>query len=177
LLGRPILSFRLGTRRTATTTLGWRAAARLLGDRCGCRLSHAVASEIEDEKHDVDRVVVDVVGGKPAAWHVGVERLDIEHHGVEQLCCMGELELITDERIQATAKARHITKSSLDNLVARIKGNDAALRGDGMVVEDPVLILRAMRIVSGREKPWAAAVKAMLSGDLPSPLNGPVRDG
>jgi len=80
---------------------------------------------------------------------------------------MGELELITDERIQATAKARHITKSSLDNLVARIKGNDAALRGDGMVVEDPVLILRAMRIVSGREKPWAAAVKAMLSGDLP----------
>jgi hypothetical protein len=95
------------------------------------------------------------------------ERLDMPHHGVEQLCCVGELTIITDARVVAAVKARHITKSGLDDLVARIERKDAELRAAGRVIMDPVPILRAMRVIGGREKPWAAAVRAILTGDLP----------
>ena len=106
------------------------------------------------------------------------ERLDIEHHGVEQLCCVGELELITDDRVLAAVKARHITKSSLDDLVARIEANDAALRGEGMVVEDPVAAYCARcGSIGGREKPWAAAVAGdALGRSFPSPSTVRERD-
>ena len=95
------------------------------------------------------------------------ERLDIPNHGVEQLCCVGELTLITDERVLAAVKERHITKSSLDDLVARIDDKAADLANTDAFAEDLVPLLRAMRTIGGREKPWAAAVQAILSGDLP----------
>lgn len=95
------------------------------------------------------------------------ERLDISHHGVGQLCCVGELTLITDKRVLAAVKEPHITKSSLDHLVARIDGKAADLADTDGFSGDLVPLLRAMRTVGGREKPWAAAVHAILSGDLP----------
>lgn len=95
------------------------------------------------------------------------ERLHIPHHGVEQLCCSGELTMITDERVVAAIKTRHISKSGLDDLVARIHAKDAEIQAAGRAVSDPVPILQAMRTVGGREKPWAAVVLAMLAGDLP----------
>ena len=95
------------------------------------------------------------------------ERLDIPHHGVEQLCCIGELKLISEERVLAAVKTRHITKSSLDDLIARIEGVAAHTADTNALVEDPVPLPRAMRTIGGREKPWAAAVQAMLSGELP----------
>ena len=95
------------------------------------------------------------------------ERLDIGHNGVEQLCCIGELTLITDERVLAAVNVRHIAKSSMDDLIARIDAKADDLSDTDALSDDLVPLLRAMRTIGGREKPWAAAVKAMLSGDLP----------
>ncbi|WP_174290965.1 hypothetical protein [Sphingomonas bacterium] len=90
----------------------------------------------------------------------GANRIGIGHHGIEQLCSVGEITPIDDETVLAALKRRRIRRSSLDLLITRLEEK----RSNS--VADPIPIHRALMTIGGREKPWGPIIAAMLSGCL-----------
>lgn len=90
------------------------------------------------------------------------ERIGISHDGVRQLCAQGELEPLEVELALIALKRAHVSRSSFDRLVGRLRSS--ASRD---VPPDAIPLRRAMFAIGGREKPWGAVIGAMLAGDMP----------
>lgn len=95
------------------------------------------------------------------------ERLGISCHGVEQLCCLAELQSMDDEAVIAGFKSRQISRSSFLTLWRRVEDRMLNSGRGSETIPEFQPIRRALRACGGREKPWGPIVVAMLSGRLP----------
>ena len=85
------------------------------------------------------------------------ERTAISRHGIEQLACLGHIEIFDDGPASEAYLQRQARKSDLDGLIARLI--DAQSEIDG---SERVRVRHAMKGIGGREKPWGPAIAAML---------------
>lgn len=108
--------------------------------------------------------------------HVSVgaiaERLDISSHGVEQLACLGKIEIFDQEAARAAFVRRQARQSDYDRLVRDLNAVGAVPPEGGRGGSEASLSMHmAMKVVGGREKPWGPVILAMLSGELPFELD------
>lgn len=116
------------------------------------------ASGIEDLKQRLgDRISVSKIS----------EALGISRHGVEQLACMGFLEIYDAGAVAAGFKSRQARKSDFELLKTRLVGmgaSDAGRFTAGAGVSFDLPMPAAVRAIGGREKPWGPIIAAMLDG-------------
>jgi hypothetical protein len=89
------------------------------------------------------------------------EQMGISRHGVEQIACLGEIEVFDDGAVSAAYAQRQARRSDYEHLLTRLA--EAATHLDetaGMPID------QAMKSIGGREKPWGPALAAMLAGDI-----------
>jgi hypothetical protein len=89
------------------------------------------------------------------------ERMAISRHGLEQLACLGEIEVFDRGAVNVAYAQRQARRSDFDRLLARLAEASIAIdKADGMPIH------RSMRAIGGREKPWGPVIVAMLRGDI-----------
>lgn len=161
-------------RRVADDAVDGRAAAAIIGIRAN-NLVHLVRAEqlvpviargtakIHGSfgKADVERVAA-VVKDSCEATRV-VEEFGITLHGVEQLVCERLLTHADHPAVRALHPKLRVTLSSYDHLLADLEGGTTELPAAVPVVT----LRRAVLRIGGREKPWAAIVRALRDGVLP----------
>lgn len=108
------------------------------------------------------------------------ERLDVSHHGLEQLACLKHLQIYDDGALRSGFVRRQAKRSDFECLLSRLtraaQNSGPHDRADPKLKEhlDPDLSVTmhvAMKVIGGREKPWGPVILAMLSGDLPFHLD------
>ncbi|WP_294353690.1 hypothetical protein [uncultured Sphingomonas sp.] len=89
------------------------------------------------------------------------ERMGISRHGVEQLACLGRIQVFDSGPVSHAHVRRQACKSDFDQLVAQLSAASSVLND-----VDCVPIQYAMRAIGGREKPWGPVIVALLNGDI-----------
>ena len=133
------------------------------------KLQVYAASAISDVKSRIG----DRTSFTTAGWILGTSL-----HGIEQLCCLRELDLLKDGLAREVLHEPHVLASSLDHLRARLKNAASTNLPDRSAMSDDqdgrrveidgpwITIRRAMLVVGGRQKPWGAVFAALADGRI-----------
>ncbi|HEX8124237.1 MAG TPA: hypothetical protein VF548_01505 [Allosphingosinicella sp.] len=89
------------------------------------------------------------------------QQMNISRHGVEQLACLGAIELFDDGAVRVAYTLRQARRSDYERLLTRLEKTTASI-GE----TEGVPIHHAMRIIGAHEKPWGPTIAAMLSGNV-----------
>lgn len=94
------------------------------------------------------------------------ERLGIERHGAEQLCCIGHLTVFDEGYMRDAYRERQVASSSFARLVTLLENKSFPIDE-----AERISLTRAIQMIGAREKPWGAIIDNMISGHLQYHLN------
>lgn len=89
------------------------------------------------------------------------EMTGISRHGVEQLACLGEVEIFDAGAVSVAFVQRQVRRTDVERLLRRLAEMSRDIDED-----DGTPIRHAMRAIGGREKPWGPVLIAMIEGEI-----------